>query len=61
VIDDLVSTDPWTPRYLRVCGAAELIARHGQCGNALYVRITPTAYWNWTSKVARSVTTDRST
>ena len=27
VVDDLVSTDPWTPRFLRVYGTAELTER----------------------------------
>lgn len=47
VIDDLVSTNPWTPRYLRVYGTAELIERQGQFGNAPYMRITPTVSWSW--------------
>ncbi len=32
VVDDLVSTDPWTPRFLRVYGTAELTERPGQFG-----------------------------
>jgi pyridoxamine 5'-phosphate oxidase family protein len=47
VIDDLVSTDPWSPRYLRVFGTAELIERPGQFGNAHYMRITPTLSWSF--------------
>ena len=27
VIDDLVSTDPWTPRFLRVYGTADVVER----------------------------------
>ena len=30
VVDDLVSTDPWTPRFLRVYGTAELAERPGR-------------------------------
>ena len=32
VVDDLVSTDPWTPRFLRVYGTAELTERPGRFG-----------------------------
>ena len=47
VIDDLVSTDPWTPRYLRIYGTAELVDREGQFGQATYMRISPTTSWSW--------------
>jgi pyridoxamine 5'-phosphate oxidase family protein len=47
VIDDLVSTDPWTPRFMRIYGVAELIERQGQFGTAPYMRITPTISWSW--------------
>ncbi|MFJ8026779.1 PPOX class F420-dependent oxidoreductase [Streptomyces sp. NPDC096311] len=47
VIDDLVSTDPWTPRYLRVYGTAELVERRGRFGMAPYMRITPTISWSY--------------
>ncbi|MEV0366573.1 PPOX class F420-dependent oxidoreductase [Nocardia fusca] len=47
VIDDLVSTDPWAPRYLRVYGTAELVERAGQFGTASYMRITPTVSWSF--------------
>ena len=47
VIDDLVSMDPWTPRYQRVYGTAELLERQGQFGNAPYMRITPTTSWSF--------------
>jgi pyridoxamine 5'-phosphate oxidase family protein len=47
VIDDLVSTDPWTPRFLRIYGTAELIERDGQFGPGPYMRITPTVSWSW--------------
>jgi pyridoxamine 5'-phosphate oxidase family protein len=46
VIDDL-STDPWTPRYLRVYGIAELVHHNGRFGPATYLRITPTVSWSW--------------
>lgn len=47
VIDDLMSTDPWTPRYLRVYGTAEIVERSGQFGPAPYMRITPTISWSF--------------
>jgi pyridoxamine 5'-phosphate oxidase family protein len=47
VVDDLVSTDPWTPRFMRVYGTAELIERPGQFGPGSYLRITPTISWSW--------------
>jgi pyridoxamine 5'-phosphate oxidase family protein len=42
VIDDLVSTQPWTPRYLRVYGTAEVAG-----GAQPYLRITPEISWSW--------------
>ena len=47
VIDDLRSLDPWTPRYLRVYGTAELVDREGRFGRAWYMRITPTISWSF--------------
>jgi pyridoxamine 5'-phosphate oxidase family protein len=47
VVDDLVSASPWTPRYLRIYGTAELVERQGQFGPAPYMRITPTISWSF--------------
>jgi pyridoxamine 5'-phosphate oxidase family protein len=47
VIDDLVSTNPWTPRFMRIYGTAELIERQGQFGPGLYMRITPAISWSF--------------
>jgi pyridoxamine 5'-phosphate oxidase family protein len=47
VIDDMVSIEPWTPRFMRIYGTAELIERQGQFGPAPYMRITPTVSWSW--------------
>ena len=47
VVDDLVSTDPWTPRGLRVYGSADLIEREGRFGPGAYMRITPEISWSW--------------
>jgi pyridoxamine 5'-phosphate oxidase family protein len=43
VVDDLVSTDPWTPRGIKVRGAAA-IEEHR---SGLRVRITPEVIWSW--------------
>jgi pyridoxamine 5'-phosphate oxidase family protein len=42
VIDDLVSTDPWSPRFLRVYGTAELVERNSQP----ILKITPLISWS---------------
>jgi pyridoxamine 5'-phosphate oxidase family protein len=47
VIDDLVSTNPWTPRFLRIYGDAELIERAGRFGAGPYMRIMPSISWSW--------------
>jgi pyridoxamine 5'-phosphate oxidase family protein len=47
VIDDLVSIDPWSPRFLRVYGTAEVVERSGMFGAGVYLRITPTTSWSW--------------
>jgi pyridoxamine 5'-phosphate oxidase family protein len=47
VIDDLVSIDPWSPRFLRVYGTAEVVERSGMFGAGVYLRITPTISWSW--------------
>ncbi|MET7336974.1 PPOX class F420-dependent oxidoreductase [Nonomuraea sp. NPDC005650] len=47
VVDDLPSADPWTPRYLRIYGDAELVERQGRFGPASYMRITPTVSWSF--------------
>jgi pyridoxamine 5'-phosphate oxidase family protein len=58
VVDDLVSAQPWTPRYLRIYGTAEVVERQGQFGSALYLRITPTVSWSWNLE-GRPFTHDR--
>jgi len=47
VVDDLVSTNPWTPRFMRIYGTGELIERQGQFGPGPYMRITPAISWSW--------------
>ena len=47
VVDDLVSTNPWRPRGIRIYGTAELLHTEGQFGQGAYIRITPTVSWSW--------------
>jgi pyridoxamine 5'-phosphate oxidase family protein len=49
IIDDLVSIQPWTPRFLRVYGTAELIERNSESPyfSGSVMRITPTISWSW--------------
>jgi pyridoxamine 5'-phosphate oxidase family protein len=47
VVDDLVSTDPWTPRYVRIYGTAELVVQAGRFGASPAIRVTPTISWSW--------------
>ena len=58
VIDDLASVRPWSPRYLRIYGTAELVERPGQFGPGPYMRITPTVSWSFNLD-GRSFTHDR--
>lgn len=44
VIDDLATVQPWSPRYLRIYGTAELIRRDGQSDRIM--RITPVESWS---------------
>jgi len=43
VIDDLASMNPWTPRFLRLYGTAELVERDGQP----ILKITPVTSWSF--------------
>jgi pyridoxamine 5'-phosphate oxidase family protein len=47
LVDDLPSTDPWTPRYLRIYGEAELVEHEGRFGPGTYLRIAPTTSWSF--------------
>ena len=47
VVDDLASTRPWAPRFLRLYGTAEVVERDGYVGPGTYLRITPTISWSW--------------
>jgi pyridoxamine 5'-phosphate oxidase family protein len=47
VIDDLVSTNPWQPRGIRIYGTAELVEHQGYAGKGLYIRLLPQTSWSW--------------
>lgn len=47
VVDDLKSTDPWIPRFLRVYGTGELVQWDGRFGPGPYMRVTPAISWSW--------------
>jgi pyridoxamine 5'-phosphate oxidase family protein len=60
VIDDLASVQPWSPRYLRIYGTAELVQRQGQFGRDPTCRSPPPSPGASTSTGARSPMTARS-
>ena len=43
VVDDLVSTDPWRPRGLKLHGSAVIVDRGGRP----VIEITPDTVWSW--------------
>lgn len=47
LIDDLVTTDPWNPRGLRVYGRAEIVEQTGMFGPGVYFCIVPLISWSW--------------
>jgi pyridoxamine 5'-phosphate oxidase family protein len=47
IVDDIVGTDPWTPRGIKVHGLAEIETRDGYFGPGDYFVITPTVAWSW--------------
>ena len=47
VVDDLVSVEPWTPRGIKIHGAADLTTHEGYVGPGTYIRIEPTRKWSW--------------
>ena len=46
-IDDMVSFDPWTPRGIKIHGAAELVEHEGKMRTGTFLRIAPTRSWSW--------------
>lgn len=48
IVDDIASVDPYTPRGIKVHGAAEIIHAHdGFFGAGEYFVITPRVTWSW--------------
>lgn len=47
VVDDIMTTEPWTPRFLRVYGKARVVRRDTAADSAEYLEITPTVSWSW--------------
>jgi pyridoxamine 5'-phosphate oxidase family protein len=47
VVDDVVSMDPYTPRFLRIYGTADIVEWQGRGGVSPHLRITPTISWSW--------------
>jgi pyridoxamine 5'-phosphate oxidase family protein len=43
VIDDLPTTNPWSPRGIKIRGSATI----EQGKNGLFIRITPKTIWTW--------------
>ena len=52
VVDDLVSTDPFVPRFVRVYGTASIVRRQRdeRSESREYLRVTPTESWSWNLK-----------
>jgi len=46
IIDDLASTSPWSPRFVRVYGTVELVDRETNFGAQPVMKITPTISWS---------------
>jgi pyridoxamine 5'-phosphate oxidase family protein len=47
VVDDIVSTEPFVPRFVRVYGVANVVERDAASGRRASLRITPTVSWSW--------------
>ncbi|MFC7482791.1 PPOX class F420-dependent oxidoreductase [Luedemannella flava] len=47
VVDDLASVRPWSPRYVRVYGTAEIVERQTRFGTAPILKITPKVSWSF--------------
>lgn len=46
VIDDIALADPWSSRFLRVYGTAEIVDRDTQFGRQPILKITPVVSWS---------------
>jgi pyridoxamine 5'-phosphate oxidase family protein len=47
IIDDVLATEPWTVRGIKVHGTAEIVERDGFFGAGKYFLITPHVSWSW--------------
>ena len=47
VIDDLLSTNPWQVRGLKIHGSADIVEREGYIGAGEYIRVKPEKKWSW--------------
>lgn len=43
----VVTTAPWTPRFLRVYGTCDFVEHEGMFGPGTYLRIAPSISWSW--------------
>ena len=46
-VDDVPTTNPWSPRFVRIYGVADIVERDGAVGPGQYIRIAPTVSWSW--------------
>lgn len=47
IIDDVLATEPWTVRGIKIHGTAEIVERDGFFGAGKYFLITPRVSWSW--------------
>jgi pyridoxamine 5'-phosphate oxidase family protein len=47
IIDDVIATEPWTVRGIKIHGTAEIVERDGFFGPGKYFLITPQVSWSW--------------
>lgn len=47
VVDDVVTTTPWAPRFVRVYGTAAIVERDLGSGPSEYLEVMPTVSWSW--------------
>ena len=47
VIDDLRSTEPWHPRFVKIFRTADIVTGEGYLGQTAYIRITPQRKTSW--------------
>ena len=46
VVDDLLTVNPWHPRFVRVYGTAEVMDHNGIFGPGKYLQVTPLISWS---------------